>query len=123
MTDISHPSIASLLAVMIANDQHYEAATILALRAALDAAEADKAAAVEAGWEACRTSIYAVCEDVRGKALDGLSKAQTEHEEGYRKGEAWAAKSIARGFGAMNARDDDNVTAVLAAIRARGAKP
>lgn len=61
-----------------------------------------------AGWNACRKSLYAVCEDVQendAKRLGGHWGA----------GMAQAAKSIARGFGAMNAEDDDNLLAAIAA--------
>lgn len=95
------------------------------MRRQLEAAEA-KLAAVEAerdkaredalrdGWNACRRSIYAVCEDVDREA-DEASKHDGEHAKGYAAGMARAAKSIARGFNAMEAEDDDNIRAMLAA--------
>jgi len=58
MTDISRETIDSLLSVWemggLASDElHQVTDLIIALRAALDAAEADKARAVEAEREAC----------------------------------------------------------------------
>lgn len=70
----------------------------------------------EDGWNACRKSIYAVCEDVQNEAdrLQMSAKPGTASEEqhatGYYVGQRYAAKSIARGFNSMNARDDDNFT-------------
>lgn len=74
------------------------------------------------GWNACRKSLYAVCEDVDREAEetcrkatdDGSSEYVKGHVEGYRAGMLRAAKSIARGFNAMEALDDDNLTAALA---------
>ncbi|MEO3386058.1 hypothetical protein [Mesorhizobium sp. CAU 1741] len=75
-----------------------------------------------AGWNACRKSIYAVCEDVQSEAdrLQLSSKPGTaseeQHAKGYYAGSRYAAKSIARGFCAMDARDDDNLVAALASL-------
>ena len=83
--------------------------------------------AVIAGWNACRRSIYSVCEDVQSEAkrLRITSKVGTaseeQHAKGYYAGSCYAAKSIARGFGAMNAMDDDNVQSALLALRSRPA--
>ena len=85
--------------------------------------------AVRAGWNACRRSIYAVCEDVQNEAerLRTSSKSGTpseeQHAKGYYAGACYAAKSIARGFHAMEADDDDNVTAAVAALSKSGEKP
>lgn len=65
-----------------------------------------------AGWNACRRSIYAVCEDV-GKEAEAAGKHGGEHARGYAAGMARAAKSIARGFCAMEAEHDDNLAAAL----------
>ena len=83
--------------------------------------DALRAAAI-AGWNACRKSIYAVCEDVQNQAADPnkVSLAGTPdqkmHEKGFWLGYSDAGKSIARGFGAMEALDDDNLTAALRAL-------
>jgi len=65
-----------------------------------------------AGWNACRRSIYASCEDV-DKEAEAAGKHEGEHALGYARGMARAAKSIARGFCAMEAEDDDNLISVL----------
>jgi hypothetical protein len=77
--------------------------------------------AAKAGWNACRRSIYAVCEDVQEKAapLNPLAARTVEekhHEEGYFRGQKSAAKSIARGFNSMEAEDDDNFQAAILAL-------
>lgn len=41
----------------------------------------------------------------------------SEHAEGFVQGMRWAAKSISRGFGAMEAMDDDNVRAALSGVQ------
>lgn len=98
----------------------------------LKAAPSGVVEALRAGWNACRKSIYAVCEDVDReaeetylKASSGgsatsteghLSEFQSGHVSGYRSGMVRAAKSIARGFNSMEALDDDNVRTALAAI-------
>lgn len=74
--------------------------------------------AMVAGWNACRKSIYAVCEDIQQKAGDALEKVNeagktAQHEKGFYRGESNAAKSIARGFNAMEALNDDNLLAAL----------
>jgi len=76
-----------------------------------DRAKAKSEGAI-AGWNACRRSIYAVCEDV-DKEAEAAGKHEGEHALGYSRGMARAAKSIARGFGAMEAEDDDNLLAAL----------
>lgn len=79
--------------------------------------------AAVAGWNACRKSVYAVCEDIRERAANpakvslAVTDEQRAHEKGYYFGEDQAAKSIARGFNSMEAMDDDNLRAVLAAFR------
>ena len=76
-------------------------------------------AAAVAGWNACRRSIYAVCEDVQNEAkrLRTSSKPGTfseeQHARGYYAGSCYAAKSIVRGFNSMSALDDDNLRAAL----------
>ena len=74
--------------------------------------------ALVAGWEACRRSVYAVCEDARDTALAKMAGDLGERERGFYSAEASLAKSIARAFGAIEARNDDNL---LAAIRALAA--
>lgn len=82
--------------------------------------------AIVAGWNACRKSIYAVCEDMQEKPFSDPAKTgplrglgptprQQAHSEGFNGGWKHAAKSIARGFNAMEALDDDNVRAALLA--------
>lgn len=63
-----------------------------------------------AGWEACRKSLYVVCEEVEREADDLW---ETSPGSGYARGMTRAAKSIARGFGAMQAMDDDNLIAAV----------
>lgn len=80
----------------------------------------------KAGWNACRMSVYAVCEDVDAEA-DRAKVHEGEHAKGYAVGMARAAKSIARGFGSMEAEDDDNLAATIRALagepQAEGWKP
>jgi hypothetical protein len=79
------------------------------------------------GWEACRRSVYAVCEDIAGKpfadaptVLRGfLTPQQEAHSKGFNAGWNYAGKSIARGFNSMGAMDDDNVRAAIAAWNTR----
>lgn len=84
------------------------------------------------GWEACRLSIYAVCEDVADKPFADISKngplrglgptpTQEAHSRGFNAGWSHAGKSIARGFNSMSAMDDDNVRAAIA--KASGETP
>ena len=79
--------------------------------------------AATAGWNACRKSIYAVCEDVQAEAdrirTSGSvgSAAQEQHAKGYHAGSKFAAKSIARGFNAMEAADDDHFREALNSIK------
>ena len=60
------------------------------------------------GWEACRLSIFAVCEDVDREATQDWPDGNLQA-----RGMMRAAKSISRGFGAMQATDDDNLTKML----------
>jgi Lar family restriction alleviation protein len=71
-------------------------------------------AAVVSGWNACRLSIYTVCEDIQDREAEEITD-RSEHAQGYKRGLKRAAKSIARGFGAMEAMDDDYVRAAIAA--------
>jgi hypothetical protein len=80
--------------------------------------------AVVAGWNACRKSIYAICEDVQAEA-DRIrisstvgTFAEEQHAKGYHAGTCYAAKSIARGFNSMEALDDDNLRVVLTSLPA-----
>lgn len=107
-------------------------AAIERLRATLAAQPAPDHAGLIAGWNACRKSIYAVCEDVDREAEDTYLKAsssgsatsteghltefQSGHVSGYRSGMVRAAKSIARGFNSMEAMDDDNLREAIAAL-------
>lgn len=91
-------------------------------------AEAQRVSAI-AGWNACRKSLWAVCESVTDEA-DRLepetkprSPSQADHAKGYYRGQRSTAKSIARGFGAMNAEDDDNLIAALSALEATPPAP
>lgn len=89
---------------------------------AVDRAGIIETAAV-AGWNAFRKSLYAVCEDVQRQADDTRIKAtvgsasQEHHAKGYHAGINYAAKSIARGFNAMEAMDDDNLVAAISPTR------
>lgn len=88
------------------------------------AEEASIERAAKAGWNACRKSIYAVCEDVRNEAdrlrISGTvgTASQEQHAKGYHAGTCFVAKSIARGFGAMEAEDDDNFSNAIFALAA-----
>jgi hypothetical protein len=72
-----------------------------------------------AGWNACRKSIYAVCEDVSDEAdrirIKGPvgTHSEEQHAKGYHAGMHRAAKSIARGFNSMEAEDDDYLAAAI----------
>lgn len=72
-----------------------------------------------AGWNACRKSIYAVCEDVEAEADRILisstvgTASEEQHAKGYHAGTCRAARSIARGFNSMEALDDDNLTKAI----------
>lgn len=70
--------------------------------------------AAMAGWNACRTSIYAVCEDVTNEA-ERLN-VEEDYSAGYVAGTKRAAKSIARGFNSMEALDDDNFCVAILAL-------
>lgn len=78
--------------------------------------------AAEAGWNACRKSIYTVCEDVQRQADDTRIKAsvgtaaEEQHSKGYHAGTHYAAKSIARGFNSMEATDDSNFSSAILAL-------
>jgi hypothetical protein len=65
------------------------------------------------GWEACRRSLWVVCEDVQSQGEDHRSDIENEPRHHFGRGYLTAGKSIARGFGAMNALDDDNVQSIL----------
>ncbi len=73
-------------------------------------------AAIAAGWNACRLSVYAVCEDIQDREAEEITD-QGDHAQGYKRGLKRAAKSIARGFGAMEALDDDGVRTAIAALK------
>lgn len=99
---------------------------------AIAAVQADKAAiradalreGAIAGWNACRKSIYAVCEDIGDKAHANLEKPDLgDHEKGFHTAEKYIAKSIARGFGAMEAENDDNLTEALARFDTPAVQP
>lgn len=82
-------------------------------------------AAARAGWNACRKSVYAVCksvyavcEDVRDEAEKHVKAAPDGAQHDFGRGMDWAGKSIARGFNSMEADDDDNFRAALAAMPA-----
>lgn len=103
-----------------------QAATIADLRAKNEAREVEierlreaMEAATVAGWNACRKSIYAVCEDVSDEAdrirIKGPvgTHSEEQHAKGYHAGMHRAAKSIARGFNSMEAEDDDYLAAAI----------
>ena len=94
---------------------------VAALRQTL--ARAAELEALVAGWEACRRSVYAVCEDARDTALAKMAGDLGERERGFYSGEASLAKSIARAFGAIEARNDDNLLAAIRALAAPPAEP
>lgn len=79
----------------------------------------DIEAAIVAGWNACRKSIYAVCEDMQEQAdivrasTPVTTAAAEQHSKGYHAGARFAAKSMARGFSAMEALDDNHVREAL----------
>lgn len=99
---------------------------ITALRTKLETVEAEtRERAVIAGWNACRKSVYAVCEDVAAEA-DRIrittmvgSASEEQHAKGYHAGTCRAAKSIARGFNSMEAMDDDNCIAAIRNLEPR----
>lgn len=72
--------------------------------------------AAVAGWNACRKSIYAACEDVRD-AANRLGRSAAFEEHNLARGRRSAAKSIARRFTSMEAQDDDNLTAAIRALQ------
>lgn len=82
--------------------------------------------AATAGWEACRRSIYKVCEDVQSEAdrLQMSTKprdaSEEQHAKGFYAGSRYTAKSIARGFCAMSGMDDDHLTTAIEALRKEG---
>lgn len=108
--------------------QFYQTVTseIATLRARLETVEAEtRERAVIAGWNACRKSVYAVCEDVAAEA-DRIrittmvgSASEEQHAKGYHAGTCRAAKSIARGFNSMEAMDDDNCIAAIRNLEPR----
>lgn len=100
-----------------ASDLEVEAAD--ALSTLVKERDALRESAAVAGWNACRKSLYAVCEDV-GEEADRIrikgtvgSHSEEQHAKGYHAGTCHAAKSIARGFNSMEALDDDNLRAAL----------
>lgn len=74
-------------------------------------------AAIVAGWNACRKSIYAVCEDIGNEADRNRADTENPPRHHFGRGEGDAAKRIARAFNSMEARDDDNVTAAIRSLR------
>lgn len=72
--------------------------------------------AAKAGWNACRKSVYAVCEDVATENEQHREDTENPPRHHFGRGGMAAAKSIARGFNSMEAEDDDNFTAALAAL-------
>lgn len=91
-------------------------AGVAARAALLDRAPFGVREAAEAGWNACRKSIYAVCEDVQEEFASDPHESNLEAR--YRAGARRAAKSIARGFNSMEAKDDDNLADALARLSA-----
>jgi hypothetical protein len=77
-------------------------------------------ALVKAGWDAARKSVYALCEDIEDSAHDALKAELSEHQAGFHSAERFTAKRIRRAMGSMEAGDDDNFRAALAALRALG---
>lgn len=74
-------------------------------------------AGVVAGWNACRRSVYAVCEDIGTEADRNRSDTGNPPRHHFGRGEGDAAKRIARAFNSMEARDDDNTTEALRSLR------
>lgn len=77
-------------------------------------------AGVVAGWNACRRSVYAVCEDIGTEADRNRSDTGNPPRHHFGRGEGDAAKRIARAFNSMEARDDDNTTEALRSLRREG---
>lgn len=86
-------------------------------------ARADVREAAMAGWNACRKSIYAVCEDVSAENEKHREDTENPPRHHFGRGGMTAAKSIARGFNSMEASDDDNFIAALAALESATAEP
>lgn len=121
--------VADIAAAKAAAQADYERRIMAALHP-VTAPDEELVRAATDGWNACRKSIYAVCEDVDREAEETylkasktgsptsteghLSEFQSGHVSGYRSGMARAAKSIARGFNSMEAMDDDNLRTALA---------
>lgn len=77
-------------------------------------------AGIIAGWNACRRSVYAVCEDIGTEADRNRSDTGNPPRHHFGRGEGDAAKRIARAFNSMEARDDDNTTEALRSLRREG---
>lgn len=73
-----------------------------------------KQAAID-GWNACRSGVYAVCEDIENRANSDKNNA-IEIAYHFHRGEISNAKSIARGFNSFEAVDDDRMKPVFEAI-------
>ena len=74
-------------------------------------------AGVVAGWNACRRSVYAVCEDIGTEADRNRSDTENPPRHHFGRGECDAVKRIARAFNSMEALDDDNATAAIRSLR------
>ena len=78
--------------------------------------------AAKAGWNACRKSLYAVCEDAASEGEKNRDDTENPPRHHFGRGQMSMAKSIARGFNSMEAEDDDNFTVALAAFVEREEK-
>lgn len=93
------------------------AETLLARLRAAGAFNEGIEAGVVAGWNACRRSVYAVCEDIGTEADRNRSDTENPPRHHFGRGECDAVKRIARAFNSMEALDDDNATAALRSLR------
>lgn len=109
----------ALAAKMAAAQADYETRIRSALEPTPSYAEGRAAGlreAAKAGWNACRKSIDAVCEDVQTEGEKHRSDIENPPRHHFGRGYMSAAKSIARGFNAMEAEDDDHFRAAIEAL-------
>lgn len=75
------------------------------------------------GWNACRKSIYAVCEAVMDENEKHRADTENAPRHHFGRGGMSAAKSIARGFNALEAEDDNNFRSIFSAPIPPSASP
>lgn len=92
-----------------------EAALLAALAPVEPVAVSAPSDAAKIGWNACRKSIYAVCEAVTREA-EAIPTNELEHARGYSAGMARAAKYISRAFNSIEAGDDDNFVCAVSQV-------